>query len=303
MRRVRFIILPLIIFLSITAAESQSIDFFPLAVGNHWAYDYSLDLQEYYFHTRDSGTATYTIVSKVSNIDSTIWALMEIRDGVRTRSSIFDTSVVTKVLDSTAFSLIEYDSAYHRFVTVGYPDGWPGNRYKTVFLFFEELSDSTIFFRYLPDLSPDTVSNQRGFYHQWGLTVSFQRNRGPIDLLYWKSGPHYDFAIHGTLREALITRVDEPADPHIPKAFNLLQNYPNPFNPTTSIQFTLAQSEFVTLEVFDLAGRQVTILVSKNLPVGTHLIEWSTRALSSGIYFYRIQAGTFTETKKLVLLR
>jgi hypothetical protein len=83
----------------------------------------------------------------------------------------------------------------------------------------------------------------------------------------------------------------------------LEQNYPNPFNPTTNFRFAIAHSEFVSLKVFDLLGREVTTIVNEPLTPGVYLRQWNASNLSSGIYFYRLQAGSFTETKKLVLLR
>jgi len=83
----------------------------------------------------------------------------------------------------------------------------------------------------------------------------------------------------------------------------LRQNYPNPFNPITSISFSLPLKSFISLKIFDLLGREVATIVSEQLSAGNHAIKWNAVNMSSGIYFYRLQAGSFTETKKLVLLR
>ena len=89
----------------------------------------------------------------------------------------------------------------------------------------------------------------------------------------------------------------------LPSSFKLGQNYPNPFNPSTIIPFNLPVRSFVSLKVFDLLGRDMATLVSDNLPAGNHSRQWNAANVSSGIYFYRLQAGSFIETKKLVLLR
>jgi photosystem II stability/assembly factor-like uncharacterized protein len=89
----------------------------------------------------------------------------------------------------------------------------------------------------------------------------------------------------------------------IPSGYSLCQNYPNPFNPTTNISFTLPSTSFVTLKVFDLIGREVATLVSEELSAGTHVQQWNASAMASGIYFYRLHAGSFSETRKLVLLK
>jgi len=83
----------------------------------------------------------------------------------------------------------------------------------------------------------------------------------------------------------------------------LEQNYPNPFNPSTTIQFTLPSRSFVSLKVFAVIGREVATIVSEELSAGSYSRTWNAANMSSGIYFYRLQAGTFTETKKLILLR
>jgi hypothetical protein len=93
------------------------------------------------------------------------------------------------------------------------------------------------------------------------------------------------------------------ASSQLPKIYNLRQNYPNPFNPSTTISFSLPSKSFVTLKVFDIMSREVTTLINKELSAGNYLQKWNAVNISSGIYFYRLQAGAFTETKKLVLLK
>jgi len=88
-----------------------------------------------------------------------------------------------------------------------------------------------------------------------------------------------------------------------PKLFLLGQNYPNPFNPSTTITFDLPMKSLVTLKVFDLMGREVATIVSGELSAGNHTRQWNAANMSSGIYFYRLQAGSSIATKKLVLLK
>jgi hypothetical protein len=89
----------------------------------------------------------------------------------------------------------------------------------------------------------------------------------------------------------------------VPAKFELAQNYPNPFNPSTTIQFALPKSAYVTLRVYDLLGRQVAELVSEKLNRGTYKTRWDARELASGVYLCRLQADDFAETEKLLLLR
>lgn len=88
-----------------------------------------------------------------------------------------------------------------------------------------------------------------------------------------------------------------------PAFFSLNQNYPNPFNPSTIISFSVPIKSHVTLKVFDILGREVATLVSEEMSAGNHSQQWNAVNISSGVYFYRLQAGSYTETKKLVLLR
>ena len=88
-----------------------------------------------------------------------------------------------------------------------------------------------------------------------------------------------------------------------PKDFSLSQNYPNPFNPSTKIQYSIPQSSSVTLKVFDILGNEIETLVNEAIPMGTYEITWYAGNLPSGIYFYKLQAGNFVETKKMMLLK
>jgi len=85
--------------------------------------------------------------------------------------------------------------------------------------------------------------------------------------------------------------------------FNLHQNYPNPFNPSTTISYSVPELSFVTLKVYDVLGNEILTLVNEEIPIGSYEVEFSATVLPSGIYFYRLQAGSFVETKKMVLLK
>jgi hypothetical protein len=89
----------------------------------------------------------------------------------------------------------------------------------------------------------------------------------------------------------------------VPKEFMLEQNYPNPFNPSTTIQYALPARSHVNLSLFNTLGQQVAELVNEELEAGYHEVSFDAKNLPSGVYFYRIQAGTFVETKRLLLLR
>jgi hypothetical protein len=95
-----------------------------------------------------------------------------------------------------------------------------------------------------------------------------------------------------------------------PVAFNLYQNYPNPFNPSTIIKYTISNVTLsgvevsrVQLKVYDVLGNEVATLVDEYKPAGSYEVDFSANKLSSGIYFYKLTAGSFVETKKMILIR
>lgn len=89
----------------------------------------------------------------------------------------------------------------------------------------------------------------------------------------------------------------------IPSEFNLHQNYPNPFNPLTNIKFQVPNEGFVKLVVFDLLGRELATLVNENLKPGVYKADWDASSYPSGVYFYRLESGTASFTKKMMLIK
>jgi hypothetical protein len=136
------------------------------------------------------------------------------------------------------------------------------------------------------------------------LNVSFK----PItagsfsDTLYLRNNSQTELAkvpLNGSSTTTGVAQIEKG----IPTAYSLKQNYPNPFNPSTSISFGLPTTSFVSLKLFDLIGREVVTIVSEEMPAGNYTKQWNARNCPSGVYFYRLQAGTFTKTNKLLLLK
>jgi len=100
----------------------------------------------------------------------------------------------------------------------------------------------------------------------------------------------------------MVTGIKDPIN-QTPPRFMLQQNYPNPFNPSTTISFIIAERSFVSLKVFDIIGREITTIIFKELNSGSYFAKWNASNLPSGIYFYRLEAGLLSETKKLVLMK
>lgn len=110
-----------------------------------------------------------------------------------------------------------------------------------------------------------------------------------------------------TVRDTIEAYLSSPAEntppAELPETFSLSQNYPNPFNPATHIEFSLPQSVPTQLSVYNQLGQEVTTLVSSTLPAGRHTVEFNGSRLPSGFYFYRLNAGSFSETRKMILMK
>ncbi|MDZ7808765.1 MAG: T9SS type A sorting domain-containing protein [Gracilimonas sp.] len=120
------------------------------------------------------------------------------------------------------------------------------------------------------------------------------------------SGPgdqpdHWDQKYEMAVNTNTATSINE--NQALPENYTLSQNYPNPFNPSTTISFSLPKAEMVRLDVFNLLGKRVSKLLDKSMPAGNHNVKFNASNLPSGIYIYRIEAGSFTKYKKLTLIK
>ncbi|CAN5605732.1 hypothetical protein BH10BAC5_BH10BAC5_21980 [soil metagenome] len=95
----------------------------------------------------------------------------------------------------------------------------------------------------------------------------------------------------------------EPISSNLPDKFALSQNYPNPFNPTTNINFDITRSGFTTLKVYDLLGRELKTLLNENLSAGSYRVEFNAKEQASGMYFYKLSSGNYSEVKKMTLVK
>jgi subtilisin-like proprotein convertase family protein len=119
----------------------------------------------------------------------------------------------------------------------------------------------------------DTANGDTGFLRAWCLVIAYQCPVGGIQTI------------------------------EIPNNYSLNQNYPNPFNPMTTISFDIPKADNVKLVVYDLLGREVALLVNQFRQAGTYDVQFDGSTLSSGVYFYRLETGSFTETKKMLLVK
>lgn len=103
-----------------------------------------------------------------------------------------------------------------------------------------------------------------------------------------------------TLVEEITSSSDEIKKPY---EFALRGNYPNPFNPTTQIEFTIAETSNVTLEVFNIQGQRVATLLDEIKSAGVHTASFDASSLSTGLYLYRLKAGSYTDVRKMILIK
>ena len=120
-----------------------------------------------------------------------------------------------------------------------------------------------------------------------------------ISDLYWVDFTAYDI----WPKDFTPTYIFDKNKNTLSYGYSLKQNYPNPFNPSTKIEFLIPIKEHVILKIYDLLGDEITTLLNEEMLSGSHRIEFNASSLSSGIYFYKITAGVFTDTKKFILLK
>lgn len=139
------------------------------------------------------------------------------------------------------------------------------------------------------------IGNISGIFHgAWGAYPFFHSGRVLIsDMESGLTVVHFAGAV--------VT--DVPGDESLPPGFTLQQNYPNPFNPSTTISFTLPKEEFVSLKVMNILGQEIAVLVEGLRPAGAQSVAFDARDLPSGVYLYRLAAGSFSAMKRMIVLK
>ena len=160
------------------------------------------------------------------------------------------------------------------------------------------------------DFSSSKVAFQFGYNNDkpwWGKLSNPPKDIGDaligkcsnISDLYWVDFTAYDI----WPKDFVPTSVLDKNINTLVQSYTLKQNYPNPFNPSTNIRYQIPKSSFVNLKVYDVLGREVESLINEEKPAGNYEVEFTGTGLTSGIYFYQLTVGNFTQTKKMILLR
>ena len=144
----------------------------------------------------------------------------------------------------------------------------------------------------------------------------YNLNVGKVTIAVGDSSSFTAAYVYGTTVNALLAAADSAAARYkkvftsiqqtsqaVPRTTALLQNYPNPFNPATVIEFQLHHAGEVSLRVYDVLGREVAVLASGTLSAGSYRVPFDARQLASGIYYYRLVAGSFAESKRMLLVK
>ncbi len=153
-------------------------------------------------------------------------------------------------------------------------------------------------------LATDSIIKTTNFFQTYGKQVTpvFATNIFALDTSIVYAGFNQVNIMKTTNGGGNIVSVEQISS-EVPEKFYLYQNYPNPFNPNTKIKFQIPKPGYVILKVFDILGREIVTLIDKMMNAGVYDTEFDGANLSSGIYFYRIEAGNFVEAKKMVLVK
>lgn len=159
-------------------------------------------------------------------------------------------------------------------------------------------------------IQKQTKNFEGGNFFEYGFTGRYAKDFGIIEYrdfgmstttYAWLKGCIINGVMFGDTNFYLVGLTHISSE--VPVNFSLSQNYPNPFNPTTQINFDIPRSSFVKLIVYDAIGREIEQLVNEELITGTYSIAWDASSYPSGVYFYKIAAVDYTETRKMVLIK
>lgn len=185
---------------------------------------------------------------------------------------------------------------------------WTHGHYVDGFKIYRSYSDNGKFrFQEVADVSGGTTTWTDNSY----TAIPYNPLNPPPRIVYYRVTAYYDeaydvesvFSNEVSVGTNQIDKSGSTDDEVIKYTYQLEQNYPNPFNPATIINFELAEETNVTIKVYDILGRVVTELVNGNLNEGKHKVNFNAANLTNGVYFYTIEAGSFRDTKKMILLK
>ena len=260
---IKFNLLFSLVFINTSFAQQDSLaDFFPLRYGNKWIYRFKVwhDFFGGKYVETDTGTAEYQIISFVTSLDSTRWQFRKKRVFTRYITGQFAPYQLISLEDLSYFEIIEFNRGYHEFYTSIFEIG-------NVFPFWKyyDYMDSSQFFRYVSVDTSDnfTCSIYTGWFTSIQRDIIFRKDVGIVQSTGWSaSSANEGYKWRYSLLKPTSVNYQRILQP---LTFFLSQNYPNPFKPGTIISFDVPLTSFVSLEVFDLLGREVVTLVNEEM--------------------------------------
>ncbi len=164
-----------------------------------------------------------------------------------------------------------------------------------------EMIFNTVFRRAYPNTDGVVIPTNSGTYN---YTYTYKRETAWVDTSMYTvafvQNDNNKEVINSAKGTYSVTGVSNN-NGEIPSVYSLSQNFPNPFNPNTTINYSIPKSGFVTLKVYDLLGREMAVLVNGNAPAGNYSVDFYAGNFSSGVYFYKLESGSFNQIKKLVI--
>lgn len=275
---------------------------------NSWSY-IAFTYDDSYIRVYVNGSLTDSLSFPASRIgDGTTSTTVRIGHGIGNSQNFFDGSLDDLVIYNRALTGTEIQNIFTNGIFVSPVLKFPEDK-QTVF------SDTTsIKWSVVPGAVSYEVqlSVDRNFTGISTLdstitdTTLLVKNLLPDTTYYWRlrsvnNNGNSGWSLFNSFGTSMLTGIKR--NDQIPKTYQLSQNYPNPFNPSTNIEFRIPKNERVSLKIYDVIGREVKTLVDKQLSAGNYKVNWNAGDMASGVYFYRIVAGNFIQTKKLILLK
>jgi len=285
-------------------------NYYPLSVGNKWVYTQEV-------HEVWSSEVIYSYILREVIGDSMMTNNQRYKKVKEYDAYIDNEFIFYERVDSTTALVYRYAE-----------DSVQTNYEYLLDDLLSEIGDTIITFRlahYGEGPSPEVIHSENNIFNDFGLT----RSRKVYSELYFSGSTRYSLTEEIGLDSLVIDLLDvytsyvdlkgciidgivygdttvvsvEDETLNLPTEFSLSQNYPNPFNPSTKIQYALSSKQYAILKVYDILGNEVATLVDEEKPAGEYEVKFDRRGISSGLYFYQLRAGSFVQTKKMILLK
>ena len=281
----------------------EVLNYYPLAVGNKWIYDkttvtydpypqYSHQILvkevlrdtiaangKHYYYLKDETVWEEDVLERIDSSEGKVHRYLE-NPGLTENEYLLD-DLLAEVGDTVNSYRMGYYPGSHTTVLDEITfEKWGLNKPKKV---FEQYILHPPVYSLTQDIGLDSIYSYFDFGDTWIVL----------------KGCIINGVVYG---DTTVVSVEDETQ-NLPTEFSLSQNYPNPFNPSTSIKYAVSSRQFVNLKVYDVLGNEIATLVKEELPAREYEVEFDGSGLTSGIYFYQLRAGSFVQTKKMILIK